>query len=101
MAKRWTVEEIQFLQDNYNKKSVEFVAEKLNRTVDAVQWQASKLDIKYRDKKDKPKKIKYLISFTENQAEYLNQFRNKSEIVREALSYYMTSQKKKKSKTKR
>ena len=45
--KRWIGIEIDVLKENYGKIDVDILAEQLNRSVDAVHWQASKLGIAF------------------------------------------------------
>lgn len=45
--KRWSQNDIDTLKAEYGIVDVSALAKKLNRTVDAVHWKASKLDVKY------------------------------------------------------
>ena len=45
MSKQWTIEDEQYLRDNYDKKTVEEIASCLNRTTHAVRNKAKKMDM--------------------------------------------------------
>ena len=45
MSKQWTIEDEQYLRDNYDKKTVEEIASYLNRTTHAVRNKAKKMDM--------------------------------------------------------
>lgn len=50
IQKKWSIEEINFLKENYNKYTSKEIAVKLNRTVNSVQVKINKLGLKREDK---------------------------------------------------
>lgn len=50
IQKKWSMEEIDYLKQNYNKYTSKEIAEKLNRTVNSVQVKINKLGLKREDK---------------------------------------------------
>lgn len=43
--KRWTQDQLDFLQENYGRKDIKIIAKKLSRSLDAVHWKAKQLGI--------------------------------------------------------
>lgn len=75
--KRWTEEEEEYLRNNYENKTNKELAEKLNRTVGAVQKRAEKLKIAQKRKKQ---------SWTKGEEEYLiknYKYKTNKELARE------------------
>ena len=86
--KRWSAQELEYLQSNYLFMNVKELSEHLGRSVDAIQWKASQLKILIRDGKMKNARFKIVVNVTKEHFELLEGSPNKSFIIREALDEY-------------
>lgn len=88
-GRNWTQNDLFFLEEFYQKLSVEEISIKLNRTTTSIHQKAKEFNLKFRAPKNGQIYEKVLISLTPGQNEYLEGFNNKSAVVRKALSNYM------------
>lgn len=92
--KRWTTEELIILEENYIISPIEDMLDMLpGRSKDAIQWKASQLGLLIRDGKQKKACRKIFCNITEDQFQYLQNIRNHSRVIREALDLYIKNKK--------
>ena len=91
--RRWTADEISYLEKNYHKSRVEHTMRALKRTRYSVLWKASELGILQRDGRRQKVTYKKIINVTKKHHDFLKKSRNNSHIIRLALDLYIKSQK--------
>lgn len=92
--KRWSTDEIEYLEKNYRDNDIVKMISFLKRSEHAIHWKASQMGILQRDGKQRKASYKKVIAFTKEHHLFLKKSKNNSHIVRLALDLYIKLNKK-------